>query len=375
MIFYQTQHIILSYLNLLLYKIFPIIIPLSIIGIDSLLFSAIQYLVFGYMYFNLIISDILLRQTIKIYIIKSNTNISNNEHNCDYCSKNIVWNLQDIITNLVFNIIGTYIFRKNIYLDIYWRSYLHTLPIAIKNKLCVQQSIYINWIGIIGGFINYFLEKFLSYYFPFVYVLFFMLFLNFIIDCFIFELDIKSSTSILSPILLKIIWKFTQCIIIGWIELKKRTMQNNNMILEILHWFVYLKNNTYYRFIFWKEFQSLDLFVSYGESSIFYREHVLNLFELLLNIKYLIDNQIVKFARKTKLLHISSFLKPYLSSENKFYISLFEARKEIEPFLNDIIKDIESSILHTKIKNEYEEFYNDRKKIESSINIMESYYK
>jgi hypothetical protein len=137
-----------------------------------------------------------------------------------------------------------------------------------------------------------------------------------------------------------------------------------------------LKKSTFYRILFWKEFQSLDNFISYGSTSPFYREHILNIFELLLNVKYfLTNNSTITFARKTKLLHMTTVFKPYMSAENKFYVTLFEARKEIEPFIKEVIEDLETSIQTTKCVLDYEELYNYDIQLDRSIHMMESYIK
>jgi hypothetical protein len=163
---------------------------------------------------------------------------------------------------------------------------------------------------------------------------------------------------------------------LGAIEIKKRNIGTKNIVSEIIRVLSYLKNSTFYRFLFWKEFQTMDNFISYGSTSPFYREHILNMFELLLNVKYfLTNNSAITFARKTKLLHMTTIFKPYMSAENKFYITLFEARKELEPFIKEVIEDLETSIQTTKCVLDYEELYNYDIQLDRSIHMMESYIK
>jgi hypothetical protein len=204
-----------------------------------------------------------------------------------------------------------------------------------------------------------------------------MLFTQFAIDCYIFDNTFKPIRGIIpTHFLLKTVWKVSQCITLGAIEIKKRNIGNKNVVSEIIRVLSYLKKSTFYRFLFWKEFQSLDNFISYGSTSPFYREHILNIFELLLNVKYfLTNNSAITFARKTKLLHMTTIFKPYMSAENKFYITLFEARKEIEPFIKEVIEDLETSIQTTKCVLDYEELYNYDIQLDRSIHMMESYIK
>ena len=203
-----------------------------------------------------------------------------------------------------------------------------------------------------------------------------MLFIQFAIDCYIFDNTFKRFYIIPTHFLLKIVWKVSQCITLGAIEIKKRNIGNKNVVSEIIRVLSYLKKSTFYRILFWKEFQSLDNFISYGSTSPFYREHILNIFELLLNVKYfLTNNSTITFARKTKLLHMTTVFKPYMSAENKFYVTLFEARKEIEPFIKEVIEDLETSIQTTKCVLDYEELYNYDIQLDRSIHMMESYIK
>jgi hypothetical protein len=363
----MTKDIILLYGELILYKILPIMIPLSLLGNG---FTSIRYLFLGYLYINLLLSDIILRQSIKI----RNSMII--EHNCEYCSKNIIWNIQDIISNILFTLLGTFIFKVNILLDIYWRSYIHSLPISIKNKYCTQKSIDINIIAIPFGIINYIIEIMISSVLPFEYTIIMMCFINFMIDIIIIHKSILNySHNIFSfNILLRILWKISQFLTVGYIELKKREIADRDVIEDIINILQYLRNNTFYRFILWKEFQSLDNFISMGKTSIFYREHVLNTYDLFVNIMSYLDNNMVKIIRKSKLIHITALFKPFLSSQHKFYIRLFESRKIIEPFIIQFINDMNQSIKNTKGEVEFEEVYNNIKEIEQDkLNIIDDY--
>lgn len=369
-LFPQTKPILISYSRLYIYKILPLLIPLTLLGYGNDLINFIRYILVGYMYINLYINDCMLRESIKLKTVLSE------EHNCTRCSQSVVWNIQDQVANLLFLNIGSVLFRYNIYLDIYWRSFVHSIPVATKHKLCVQKSIRIEWWGILFGILNYGCEHILRRMFYFEYVLFFMLFIQFAIDCYLFDNTFKRLYIIPTHFLLKTVWKVSQCIVLGAIEIKKRNIGNKNVLSEIIRVLSYLKNSTFYRFLFWKEFQSLDNFISYGSTSPFYREHILNIFELLLNVKYfLTNNSAITFARKTKLLHMTTIFKPYMSAENKFYVTLFEARKEIEPFIKEVIEDLETSIQTTKCVLDYEELYNYDIQLDRSIHMMESYIK
>ena len=365
----MTKTIILLYGELILYKILPMMIPFSLLG-DS--FAIIRYLLWlclGYLYINLLLSDIILRQSIKI----RNSMIV--EHNCEYCSKNIVWNIQDIISNIIFTIIGTVVFRVNIFLDIYWRSYIHSLPISIKYKHCTQKSIDIHLIAIPFGIINYIIECMLSRVLPFEYTIILMCFVNFMIDSIIIDKNNRFITNhnIFSfNILLKIVWKISQFLTVGYIEVKKRDIADRDVIEDIINILQYLRNNTFYRFILWKEFQSLDNFVSMGKTSIYYREHILNTYDLVVNIMSYLDNNMVKIIRKSKILHITALFKPFLSSQHKFYIRLFESRKTIEPFIKQFINDMNQSIKNTKAEVEFEEIYNNMIE-QNKLNIIDDY--
>ena len=371
MVFGLIKPIVKSYFNIFLYKIFPIIIPLSLLGYDNEYINILRFVIVYYMYINLFINDSILRESIKLRTIREE------EHNCSKCSQNVIWNIQDQAANIIFLTIGSTTFRYNIYLDIYWRSFVHTLPLSMKNRLCIQRSIGIQWIGIVAGIINYASEYLLRKAFHYDYVLFLMTFIYFVIDCFLFNLNTKNiQYYIPTNFLLKVVWKLSQCLTLGIIEIKKRNIGNKNVVLEIVRILSYIKNNTFYRYVFWQEFRSIDNFISYGSTSIFYREHTVNLLELLLNVKYFLHNNTTfKFARKTKLLHMTSIFKPYLSAENKFYITLFEARKEIEPFIKELIEDLETSIQTTKCVLDFEELYEYDIQLDRSIHLMESYYK
>lgn len=367
----NTIDIIILYINLIFYKIIPILIPLTLLGYSNIFINIARYIIVIYLLVNLLISDFILRQSIKI------RNLINTEHNCIKCSNNIVWNLQDNISNIVFYILGGIAFKYNIYLDIYWRSYLHTVPICIKNKLCTQKSIELQYIGIPFGILNYLIEFGLSYILPSEYTLLVMLFITFVIDCIIFNLDIKYQSNIsFVNVLLQAIWKISQNLTIGYIENKKRKFANRDIVEETINKLNYLRANTWYRRILWKEFQNLENFISLGKTSVFYREHILGIHDLLITIvDYLDNNPTIKIARKTKILHIGAIFKPFMSSQNKFYIRMFESRKSLEPFVKQLLKDLDDSIANTKSEMIYEELYNFEKKVENTnVKIIEKFY-
>lgn len=368
--FQRTRPILKSYFELYVYKIFPILIPFSLLGYDNDLINVIRYIFVGYMYINLLINDCILRESIKL------RTVSEEDHDCTRCSQSVVWNLQDQVANLLFLNIGSFLFRYNIYLDIYWRCFIHSLPLGMKQKLCIQKCMRIEWWGILFGIINFCCEYLLRTFFHFEYVLFSMTLIYFTIDCYLFDTELNKHYIIPINVLLKAVWKISQCITLGAIEIKKRNIGNKNIVSEIIRVLSYLKTSTFYRFLFWKEFQTMDNFISYGSTSPFYREHILNIFELLLNLKYfLTNNTAITFARKTKLLHMTTIFKPYMSAENKFYVTLFEARKELEPFIKEVIEDLETSIQTTKCVLDYEELYNYDIQLDRSIHMMESYIK
>lgn len=367
----NTLDILFLYANLIFYKIIPIFIPLMLLNISNIYYIIIKYLIAIYLIINLLISDFILRQSIKI------RNDLELEHNCDKCSNNIVWNIQDNISNILFYIVGGVVFKYNIFLDIYWRSYIHTLPICIKNKLCIQKSIELQFVSILFGVLNFLIEYIFSFIIPYECNLILMFYVTFLIDAVIFNLNIKyKNNNNIVNILLSIIWNISQCITIGYFEVKKRKIGNRDIVEEIINKINYLRNNTWYRVILWKEFQNLDNFISFGNTSVFYREHILSFYDLLCSIvNYLNNNTTIKIARKTKILHISTVFKPLMSSQNKFYIRMFESRKSIEPFIKQLIKDLDSSISNTKSEIVYEEMYNFEKKIENNnLKIIEKYF-
>lgn len=367
----NTLDILSLYIKLIFFKIIPILIPLSLIGVYNVFFDFLRYGIVLYLVINLLISDFILRQSIKI------RNVVDIEHCCEKCSNNIVWNIQDNISNIVFYGLGGFIFKYNTYLDIYWRSYVHSLPIYIKNKLCIQKSIELQFASIPFGILNYLIEYSVSFILPFEYNLFFMFFVTFLIDCFIFNLNIKYQNNInVVNALLKITWFFSQNFTVGYFEIKKRNLCNKDIIEENIKIINYLRNNTWYRVILWKEFQNLDNFISLGNTSVFYREHILNFRDLLFSIvNYLNNNTTIKIARKTKLLHLTTIFKPLMSSQNKFYIRIFESRKCLEPFIKQLLEDLVISIKNTKSEEIYEEMYNVDKKIENeNIKIIEKFY-
>ena len=92
-------------------------------------------------------------------------------------------------------------------------------------------------------------------------------------------------------------------------------------------------------------------------------------------VNYLDNNATIKIARKTKILHISTIFKPFMSSQNKFYIRMFESRKSIEPFIKQLLVDLDNSILKTKSECIYEELYSFNKKLENdNVKIIEKFY-
>lgn len=367
----NTINIIILYINLILYKIIPILIPLSLLGYTNTFINIARYIIVIYLIINLLISDFILRQSIKV------RNIIEEDHICDKCSNNIVWNLQDSLANIIFYILGGLVFKYNIYLDIYWRSYIHTLPICIKNKLCIHKSIELQDTSIIFGILNYLIEYGLCYILPTEYTLIMMFFITFVFDCIIFNLDIKHKSNItFINILLTSIWKISQYLTVGYIETKKRKIGNRDVVEEAINKLNYFRNNTWYRVILWKEFQNLDNFISLGKTSVFYREHILTIHDLLISIVFYLDNNTtIKIARKTKILHISTIFKPFMSSQNKFYIRMFESRKSIEPFIKQLLKDLDISIANTKSEIIYEEMYNFDKKMENTnVKIIEKFY-
>lgn len=87
-----------------------------------------------------------------------------------------------------------------------------------------------------------------------------------------------------------------------------------------------------------------------------------------------LDNNMAKIIRKSKLLHITTLFKPFLSSQHKFYIRLFESRKTIEPFIIQFINDMNQSIKNTKSEIKFEEIYNNIKEIEhDKLTIIDDY--
>jgi hypothetical protein len=367
----RLYDIITTYIEIIVYKILPLYIPIIITANYDINYY-VRYLLLGYFYINLSINDIILRQSIKLRI----NNEEINSTCCNKCSSNIVWNIQDNIANIIFYLLGTLIFRYNIITNIYWRSYIHSQPCCIQNKLCIQKSLDIQLIGIVFGIINYLIELLLCMYLPFDFCIIIMIFINFLIDCIIFSLDIKYNKIYLINILLLIVWKLTQFMVIGFIETKKRENENRDIISKVINSINHLRNNDYYRVILWKEFQSLDNFISLGKLSIFYREHILNIYDLLTTINYFLNNNTALIiARKTKLLHISTIFKPIISSEHHFYIKMFESRKIIEPFIQQILNDLEKSIKNTKNEAIYEELFNYIKPIENDkLKVIDSYY-
>ena len=108
-----------------------------------------------------------------------------------------------------------------------------------------------------------------------------MLFVNFILDVIIYNIDIKYNNIEYCNVFLLISWKISQYSTVGYLQIKKRELENKNIIQQIIKVFNYLRNNTYYRIFLWNEFQSLDNFISLGKTSIFYREHIILIFYIL----------------------------------------------------------------------------------------------
>lgn len=368
----NTYDIILAYINLLIYKILPILLTLSICGYSNIYVNIFRYVIFCYLIINLLISDGILRQSVKL---RTNINIT---HTCDECSTKFIWNLQDTVSYIIFNIIGNIIFKSNICLDILWRSYVHTIPYYIKNKICISKSVQYQYIFTIFGILNFGIEFILSYILPFEYIFIIMYLITFIIDSIVFNLHIeyKNNNNFIN-ILLVIPWKASQFLTIGFIEFRKRKYIDKNIIEDIIYLLNYLRNNTYYKIILWKEFQTLEQFVSYGRTSIYFREHILNIHDLLTSIvNYLDNNTALIIARKIKLFHITTLFKPLMSSEHKFYVSIFESRESIEKFIKQFVGDLKEAITNTKNETSYEEIYNCVIKAEDTENmkIIDTYY-
>jgi hypothetical protein len=369
----NTMNIIFLYINIIFSKILPFLLPLSFLGYSNMYINICRYLILIYLIINLFISDLILRQSIKI------RNMNDDEHTCVNCSDNIIWNIQDNLSNIIYYILGGIFFKYNVYLDIYWRIYIHSLPIFLKNKLCIQETIQLQYLAIPFGIMNFLIEFALNYILPYEYIFIIMLFITFLFDSIIINLNfkyIKNSSFI--NILIIITWKISQYLCIGYLENKKRKLNNKDIVEKIINKLNYLRNNTWYRIIFWKEFQSIDNFISLGKTSVFYKEHIISIHELLFSIThYLNNNTTIKIARKTKILHLTTIFKPFMSSQNKFYVRMFESRKIIEPFIQQIINDMNLAIANTNTKNPliYEEMYNFDKKIEiQNIKIIEKFY-
>lgn len=368
----DTYDIIIAYTNLLIYKILPLLLTLSICGYSNIYVIILRYLIFCYLVINLLISDGILRQSIKL---RTNINIS---HTCNECSTNFIWNLQDNVSYIIFNIIGSIIFKSNIYLDIYWRSYVHTIPYYIKNKICISKSIQYQYIFTGFGLLNYLTEFILGYILPFEYLFIIMYFVTFVLDCVVFNIHIeyKNNNSFFN-ILLVVPWKISQFLTIGFIEFRKRKYIDKNIIEDIINVLNYLRDNTYYRIILWKEFQSLEHFVSYGRTSVYFREHITNTHDLLTSIVNFLDNNTaLLIARRIKLFHITTLFKPLMSSEHRFYVSIFESRISIEKFIKQFVGDLKEAITNTKNETSYEEIYNCVIKAEDAdnMNIIDKYY-
>jgi hypothetical protein len=368
----STYDIILAYIVLIIYKILPILLTLSICGYSNIFINIMRYIIFCYLIVNLLISDIILRQSIKL---RTNINII---HNCEKCPTNFIWNIQDCISYLIFNIVGSIIFKYNIWLDIYWRGYIHTIPYYIKNKICISKSIEYQYIFIFFGILNSIIESIFGYFLPFEYLFIVMYIVTFIIDCIVFNLHIpiKQNTNNVSNILIIIPWKISQFFTVGFMEIRKRKYIDKNIIEDIIHIFNYLRDNTYYKIILWKEFQSYENFVSYGKTSVYFREQILHIYELFTSIiNFLDNNTALIIIRKIKLLHITTLFKPFMSSQHKFYVSVFESRKIIEKFIKQFVDDLKKAIGDTENETLYESLYNYVIKAEDSDDaIIDKYF-
>jgi len=113
---------------------------------------------------------------------------------------------------------------------------MHSLPICIKNKLCIHKSVEIQYISIPFGILNYLIEAGLYYVLPTEYILIVMFFVVFVIDCVIFNLNVKYKNNIsFTNILLICVWKISQYLTIGFIENKKRKFGNRDIVEEIIN--------------------------------------------------------------------------------------------------------------------------------------------
>ena len=368
----NTVNIIKIYFGLLLKRVFPLFFTLSIFGYGNLYINFLRYILIIYIIINITINEIVLRQSIKIEIFKETV------HNCKKCPTNIIFTMEEYLTNILFYVIGTFLSRHNILSNIYWKSHIHSSPLYQSNKLCVKSSLQIQNIGIFFGIVDYIVEQILIFCLPFEYCIFLTFFVSFCIDAIVYNIGPLNNENMISHnFVLKFVWNIGNSIVIGIIEKYKRNIKNtNNSIVEdIIKYLNYCRTHTYYRFIFWKEFRSLNNFISYGNSSIFYREHIINIHEFLSNmIEYLDNSMSIKIVKKTKLINISSIFRPFMSSQSKFYLELISARKHIEPFIRQIILDVESSIKSSKSDMYYEELYNVRKNIEEEKTIIKNYY-
>jgi hypothetical protein len=392
----NTNMILKSYTDLVIHKVILLIIPLICIfniinyffdsSNEFILIYLIRIITIIYTYINLLTSDTILRQSLKI------RTISQLEHSCDNCDISVIWNLQDNITNLLFNIIGSIVFKYNCITDIYWRSYIHSLPTHNKNKLCVQKSLEITKTGILFGTLNYFSDYILGIIFNRDFCIIINLFITFIFDFVIYNYNENNETTFEiyensienekayynlkymfnSPLF--IFWKISQCTFVGYIEIKKRNTNNKDIIKDLLWLVNHIRNNTYYRFIFWQEFQTLESFIRFGKISLFYREHVISFYDLMVHITNYINNTTFKIIRKSKIIHLTCIFKSFLPSQYKFYTSLFESRKNIEQFINILMTDLENSIKNTKGHVEYEEIFSYKNIEKKNLNMIDDYY-
>lgn len=405
----NTGLILKSYVDLIINKIIPVLFTsLSILKIfdfldifNSDLTFLIRLIIIIYIYLNMFISDTILRQSLKI------RTINEKEHSCENCSVNVVWNLQDSFSNILFNIIGSIVFKYNWMTDIYWRSYIHSLPIHITNRICVQKTLELKQIGIFFGILNYITDYGSSMIFNGDVCMIINLFITFIFDTIISNLTSSSSSSssinsncfynsfeiydkdieedenneyykyFIYGINLPLVcfWKISQFILVGYIEIKKRSQTNKDFIKILLSVANHLRTHKYYKVLFWKEFQSLENFIKLGKVSLFYREHIISFYDLLVNVTNYLNNTTVKIIRKSKIIHFTTIFKSFLPSQYKFYITLFESRKSIEQFVNDLMNDLESAIKNTKGDLEYEEIFSYKTIEKKTPSVIDDYYK
>jgi len=365
---YQTNihDIITVYIKIICYKILPYLLFFSILNHTNIYFKSIKYIFFIYSLINLFITDFILRQSIKY------TKITNIKHSCSKCPVNLIHNIEECISIFIFNLVGYMISKHNILLDIYWRSYLHTNPLMIKEKVCIRNYITFNYVGIPFGIINYCFEQIVSTILPTEYVFFLMMLLNFYIDSIIYISNIQYSNNKILNILLEIIWFISECFTLGIIEFQKRKIKTNDIIKDTIFYFNYLKNHNYYKVILWSDFQQLNNFISTSYGSVYYREHISNIYHLLYNILNNIkNNKTIKFIRKSKIIHLTSLFSNLFPTDYKIYLKIFDSRKYLEPFLFELVRLLEHNLTNYKLNSENIPLEN--KNINIKLNIIDKY--